>query len=219
MSNFNSIPLPSHPGFKDLTGQTFGRLTVLSYAGKARAGGKNRWFAACACGAVSEAASTHLISGRTRSCGCLNTELRSQRKATPRMGGTPEYMAWRDMWRRCTDQEHKSYHLYKDRTPPPEWLSFEVFFAELGPRPGPGFSLDRIENDKPYGPGNCRWATNNVQSRNRSDNVWVTTPDGRRVVLKDAIKLVGVVQSTYFWRRSKGQSIEESSNGLLQEAA
>lgn len=218
MSESYSIPLPSHPRFKDLTGRAFGRLTVLSYAGKPD-GKHHSWRTQCVCGSVQHNTGCNLTRGLAKSCGCLRADWAAEHHRKHGLSAGPEHKAWTEMWQRCTNPRNKRYPIYKDRTPPPEWRSFEVFFAELGPRPGPGFSLDRIENDKPYGPGNCRWATDHTQTRNSSRNVWVMTPDGSRVILKDACELIGLVYLRVNKLRYAGQTVEEASNGLLQEAA
>lgn len=218
MSNSNSIPLPTHGNFKDLTGKVFTRLTVTAYAGKGR-GGVHRWTTRCTCGAVGETTAGSLRIGDAKSCGCLSAENTAKRNRTHDLSKLREYRILQNVWQRCTNPKNPHYSLYKNFAPPPEWRSFEVFFAELGPRPGPEYSIDRIDNDKPYGPGNCRWTTQHTQTRNMSRNVWVTTPDGQRLCLKDACALVGVVYGTVTARRSSGQSIEEASNWLLREAA
>lgn len=216
MSEINSIPLP--PRVKDLTGRTFGRLTVVAYSGT-NAHRQAVWRTACSCGTVKSVESKSLVTGDTNSCGCLRDEKVAAVRATHRLSSTAEYRAWADMWKRCTNDNDYYLRRYKTRTPPDEWKSFERFLADVGPNPGPGFTLDRIDNERPYGPGNCRWTTRHTQSRNMATNVWVTTPDGQRLCLTDACRVVGLVQSTYHWRRKQGQSIEEASNGLLKEAA
>jgi hypothetical protein len=218
MSEINSIPLPTNPRFKNLTGKVFTRLTVVGYAGTS-VHGHSKWRVRCVCGTVKEVAVNDLSTGHARSCGCLKHDLAVAKGIVHNATGTPEYSAWQHMWKRCTNPKDKNYNLYKGRTPPPEWRSFEAFYVELGPRPGPGFSLERINNDLPYGPGNCRWATSKEQSRNMVTNVWVTTPDGQRLCLTDACKLIGLSRGMVKTRRYRGQTLEEASNGLLKLAA
>lgn len=217
MSNLDSIQLPTNPRFQDLTGRVFGRWTVLGFAG-VTTNHDSRWSVRCACGTTKQALGRNISSGKSKSCGCLSSELLVERSIKHNMTKTPEFRSWRAMWERCTDPNNKRFHLYKDRTPPPEWRSFEVFYAELGPKPSSKHSVERIDNGKPYGPGNCRWATAAEQSRNTTTNVWVLTPDGRREVLVDACKLVGINYGNVCQQRHLGASVEEASAGLLHLA-
>lgn len=83
---------------------------------------------------------------------------------------SPEYIAWQNMIRRCENPQHKNYRYYGGRgiSVFPQWrLNFEAFLFWMGPRPNPGLSLDRIDNDGNYEPGNVRWATREQQRRNQ----------------------------------------------------
>ena len=89
----------------------------------------------------------------------------------------PEYNAWRAMKARCTNPKRDNYHLYGGRgiVVAPEWRhDFAAFFAYVGPRPSPQHTIDRIDNDGPYAPGNVRWATAQEQRRNSRTTHWVT---------------------------------------------
>lgn len=97
------------------------------------------------------------------------------------------------MWQRCTDQNHKSYEAYKDKTPVDRWKSFELFLQDMGERP-PKTSLERIDNLRPYSPENCKWATIFEQQQNRSTNIFVEI-DGNKVCLKEACRLKKVKYS------------------------
>lgn len=87
--------------------------------------------------------------------------------------GTPEYSVWVDMKARCFNPNVKSYKSHGARgiTVCSAWLRFEAFYEYMGRRPGPGFSLDRMNNDGDYEPGNCRWATWSEQNLNRRNAV------------------------------------------------
>ncbi|MGH9252235.1 MAG: hypothetical protein ACRD0W_22370 [Acidimicrobiales bacterium] len=86
---------------------------------------------------------------------------------------SPEYLAWSNMRGRCLRPTHKSYRYYGGRgiTIDRRWDTFEGFLADMGRRPGPEYSLDRIDNDGNYDPGNCRWATRSQQNSNRRQKV------------------------------------------------
>lgn len=162
------MPVPH----KDISGLTFGRLTVLERAAK-RGPGTNRtsfWVCRCECGATKEVRSDKLKDGTTVSCGCLNRENAKRIFTTHGMHRTPEYQAWVNMRQRCSDPKTKHYKNYGGRgiKVHPEWgRSFEAFFAEVGPRPGKGYELDRANNDGNYEPGNVRWVTKAENNANR----------------------------------------------------
>lgn len=165
----------------DLTGQRFGRLLVLSVAGHeitpCRHGrrGQLRWSCVCDCGRDATVVGLRLRNGRTRSCGCLKvdpstrTTTHGATRRCNRLNSTPEYRSWRSMRARCEQPKHIGFHLYGGRGIRicERWTSFENFLADMGPKPGPNFSLDRIDVDGNYEPSNCRWATPVEQSNNR----------------------------------------------------
>lgn len=160
----------------DVTGRTFGRLTVVSRNGSDPRG-KALWLCACSCGQAKTISGATLASGRIQSCGCLHREVaqatgyknakHGQSRGGPRFR---EYIAWKGMIRRCTNPRSKDWKDYGGRgiTVAPEWRdSFDAFFAHIGPKPSPDLSLDRIEANGNYEPGNVRWATALVQRHNR----------------------------------------------------
>jgi hypothetical protein len=123
-------------------------------------------------------------------------------KPTHDMCETHEYRAWSAMISRCTNTSNPSYKRYGGRgiTVCEEWrLSFESFYKCMGDRPSNKHSLDRINNDGNYEPGNCRWATRTVQQRNRHDNRYLTV-DGVTLHLLEWSKRTGIEPET-IWRR------------------
>jgi len=161
----------------DITGLKFGRLTVVSRAGSS--GSHATWFCVCECGNTREISGNSLRRsgdklGRrpTRSCGCLASDETRERNVRSGHGlhGTKEYRAWVGMITRCYNSNRNGFQHYGGRGIKvcDEWRdSPEEFIKHVGPAPSPSHSLDRIDNDGDYRPGNVRWATWNEQARNR----------------------------------------------------
>lgn len=157
----------------DMTGKRVGRLTVLEPADVSRAG-EQRWHCACDCGKRTIVRGGKLRRAETKSCGCLMLEhiRRNARRMATRhgMSSEPEYKCWEGIKQRCLNPRHPWYSEYGGRgiTVHPEWAAdFLAFFAYVGERPGFEYSLDRIDNNKGYVPGNVRWATYAEQAANR----------------------------------------------------
>ena len=157
-----------HPA-PDITGQRFGMLTVIERLPNSP-DKRARWSCRCDCGKQNVVArGESLKSGHTRSCGCLHR--RSHGDASSRKGPqAPEYSVWAGMLRRCRNKRDASYPNYGGRgiRVCDEWAnSYAAFLADVGRRPGSGYSLDRIDVNGNYEPGNCRWATAKEQVANR----------------------------------------------------
>lgn len=155
----------------DLTGQRFGRLTVVGVHDIRNQ--QVRWLCRCDCGGEAIANSAHLRSGHTRSCGCIRREMTACLNQSHGMSRKPEYRVWTEMRRRCSIPTHKDYKYYGARGIGvcPEWQqSFVAFYDHVSKLPHfgeAGRSLDRINNNSNYEPGNVRWATATEQAHNR----------------------------------------------------
>ncbi len=145
----------------DLTGQRFGLLTVVKEGGRSKHG-SILWDCICDCGTIVACRSGSLKSGNTKTCGCRGINWNHGRSRTP------EYIAWACMIQRCRPSD-KDARFYNKRgiTTCERWKDFKNFYADMGDRPSPSHSLDRIDNDKGYFPGNCRWATKSQQNKNK----------------------------------------------------
>ena len=179
-----------HPNFKDLIGERFGRLIVASLKGKNKQG-NSVWTCLCDCGNKTDASVSSLRAKHVRSCGCLGEAART----THGLSKTPEHEVWKAMWQRCTNPRNKNYATYKDRAPPPAWKDFAVFLADIGPRPGANYSLERVNNDGPYGPDNTVWIPSSQQARNTRTNRWLTH-DGETKLITEWAKQIGIAPAS-----------------------
>ena len=151
----------------DLTGQKFGRLTVLSKSSKRGPHGEMFWKCLCDCGNLTEVRSDSLLGGSTKSCGCLRKEFSSNCHFKHGMCKVPTYFTWQSMIQRCENPKNRAFKNYGGRGIKicSRWHKFENFLEDMGKKPS-GMSLDRIDNDGSYELRNCRWATPHEQRIN-----------------------------------------------------
>jgi hypothetical protein len=220
MAEHDSISIPIQG--PDITGQVFGRLTAIRYLGCKRVGKvkrviKYRWLCRCECGKEIVALSNSLQTGHTKSCKCLQKEFpRNYEKiAVVKHGGAylPECAVWNGMLNRCFNHESPQFPRYGGRGIKvcQRWRdSFPAFLEDMGNRPSSKHTIDRINNDGNYEPGNCRWATATEQANNRC-NSFRFPYHGRQVTITEIAKELGLRQGV-LWRRVNvmGMTLEEA---------
>lgn len=187
----------------DLTGQKFNRLLAVriqikTHTYNGRECKKAYWECLCDCGKTVLVRSDSLKKGTTKSCGCFNSDRVTTHGRTRDVNGrrTPEFRAWQMLKQRCYNRGSCSYQNYGGRgiAVCSRWLeSFENFFADMGLRPSSKHSIERKDNNGPYAPGNCYWATDREQMNNRRNTPMLT--------------LNGVTKSLSYWADELNLSI------------
>jgi hypothetical protein len=194
----------------DLTGQRFGRL-IAERIDDARHQGRIRWRCRCDCGEAVDVLAKLLRNGHTQSCGCLSLDVHRASNSTHGGSSSSEFRIWVKMRARCNDPKSRRFARYGGRgiAVCTRWdESFAAFLADVGRRPR-GFSIDRIDNDGNYEPGNVRWAAPKEQNRNRSDNHKITVDDTTLTIAEWAERS-GVAKNTLYGRIGRGMSPEEA---------
>ena len=190
---------------RNLTGNKYGRLFVISFACRRR--GRTMFVCACSCGSIVEVQSGHLVSGDTKSCGCLKLELVRSRPITHKLSRTRLYYIWSHMKGRCLRKKDVGWKDYGGRgiSICAEWIdSFESFRDWAFSR---GYSstltIDRIDNNGNYTPDNCRWVTPTINARNKRNNR-IIEYQGRRQPISAWAGELGMTESIIRHRISRG---------------
>lgn len=192
-------------------GNRFGRLTLIDIAPHPR---RKRWRCQCDCGNETVVEQSNLVTGHSKSCGCLREEKRiSHGKCR-----TPEYRTWINIKSRCLNADYSYSHWYGGRgiTVCDRWLNgdgqstgFECFFADMGTRPSARHSIDRKDVNGNYEPGNCIWVTQKDQTRNMRSN-HIVEYKGKTQTLAEAVEGTGLKYNTVLYRLKRGWSINDA---------
>lgn len=177
---------------KDLSGQTFGQLHVIAFAGTGLKGTRGAWWR-CLCTCGNETVVRGSILKRITSCGC-----HVMVHGPGAMAHWREYVVFIGMWNRCTNPNTKQWADYGGRgiTVCGRWKNFQAFLEDVGPRPSPRHTLDRYPNNNGnYEPGNVRWATRTQQARN-SRHVRLLTCHGLTMSIVEWVEYLGISRST-----------------------
>jgi hypothetical protein len=196
--------------WRDIAGQKFGKLTAIKPVGPVHA--FSSWICRCDCG-TEKVLRFKQITEIAKSCGCACKEAAAtfgNRRRKHGMDGTPMYRLWYSMRNRCNYKKHKHYADYGGRGIKvcSRWDSFENFLADMGERPSPKYEIERIDNNGPYAPWNCKWATRKEQMNNTRRCRYLTLGDRILTVTQWAEKL-GVNKNTIRSRVRIGWSDKE----------
>ena len=202
--------MPAHNTI-DLSGARFGRLTVVARAPKTHPK-KAHWSCLCDCGRTSIVWGSHLRSGLISSCGCLRNEMSLARTITHGLTRSPEYSVWCGMKRRCYNKHDRRYMSYGGRGIRlcPTWEhSFETFIADMGQRPTPNHSIERIDVDGNYCKDNCAWIPLRNQAFNKRSNKLFSAYGATRI-LAEWSRVSGVSYKLLQSRISRGWDIQKA---------
>jgi hypothetical protein len=194
--------------FLDISNQRYGRLTAIKRTGMR--GCKHLWLCICDCGNEKDVAIASLRDGSTRSCGCLARE--NLHCVTHGKSHSSEYNTWHSMIQRCVNPNAPCYHNYGGRgiNVCDRWMEcFDNFYKDMGNKPTPHHSIERIDNNKGYCKGNCVWADRKQQQNNLRSNVLITK-DGLTMNITQWSEKIGIKRSTIYNRILRGWSYDES---------
>ena len=185
----------------DLTGQTFGRWRVVRKAPVMSHGAM--WICECQCGSVKSVTAASLRRGESTSCGCSVVNAVGARH--------PLYNTWQAVMRRCYRPSARGFDRYGGRgiTVCERWYSLPNFIADMGPKPTPEHTVDRIDSKGNYEPSNCRWASPIEQGRNKQNNR-ILEINGVRRCIAEWSEISGIGPNTVKCRLDRGWSDERA---------
>jgi hypothetical protein len=194
----------------DRSGLRYGKLVVRKFVGLAQTKAHSAlWECVCDCGGVSVVEGSKLQSGQTQSCGCIQRAAIGLRSKRHGLTNSRAYHIWSSMKRRCIAPTSKHYKWYGARgiRVCDSWLgSFEQFVSDMG-LPLPDMTLDRIDNNGNYEPGNCRWVKQKSQNRNKRNTIRIVL-GGEEGALAAFAERFGVPYALAYHRHRRGWSPE-----------
>jgi len=204
---------------KDLTGMTFGNLTVIEYAYSKKYA---YWKCRCKCGEETFVRSSHLIAGAVKSCGCVNSEIgkrtvKSAQNANRKHDESKSrlHVIWTNMKQRCGNSKNAGYKDYGGRGIKicHEWENCYIAFRDWALTNGyrEDLTIDRIDNNGNYEPSNCRWANKEIQSNNQRRNINITYKNEIKTASEWA-KELGISRTTFYRWLNQGKTIDEIAN-------
>lgn len=205
-----------HSVRNDLSGKIFGRLTVLDRAPNTTSSGGHsivRYHCICACGNKVVVKYMNLVGGLTKSCGCLQRELTSERSTTHGKSKTDIYKVWVSMKKRCYNKQNKDYKYYGEKGVGvcDDWRDdFEKFYdwsSNNGYKKG--LTIDRIEVNGDYSPNNCRWVDWIVQQNNTTRNIYYFI-DNEYKTIAEISRKYNINDETLRSRVKNGMSMKEA---------
>lgn len=165
----------------------------------------------CDCGNKGVSSITVLKKGIVVSCGCFKREYMASKKTTHNMSNHPLYWTWVQMRSRCNNKRNLHYKNYGGRGIKvcERWDDFTLFLVDVGERPSGEYSLDRIDNNGNYEPGNVRWATRKEQLNNTRRNTLnkIVGIGCKKQPIKEWIKEYAIPEATYYSRVFRGEDI------------
>ena len=202
--------------FIDLTGRRYGKLFVKEKLEERGKNGQIVYLCVCDCGSGKNplVLSSSLTLNIVRSCGCLNKEIVTTHNSSYK----PIYFTWTGIKTRCLNEKSPDYPRYGGRGIKicDRWLnSFENFYEDMGDKPGPEYSLDRINSDGDYEKDNCRWATMIEQQNNRRNTLFITYKD-KKYSISNLAREKGIEYATLRYRIENGWSVEDAVEKSLQ---
>lgn len=219
------------PPLNDLVGVRFGMLTAIEIWGTNKRS-HALWLVRCDCGVEKTVVRTNLLNGSTNSCGCNASTSRVEKTTTHGLSKSKAYHAIRNAIRRCTNPDHASWDDYGGRGiyVCDRWLNNPELFVEDFGEPAKGLTLERVDDDGPYSPENCKWEPWSVQGRNKRNTYFVTYKGERRKLtdvceeLGKPLKAMYMRIEIYDWPIEKALStpfrkrMKKPKKGILEDA-